>query len=129
MLLTFRCLTMVLVAAFMASLTAMPSSAEVNTAAPSVEAAEDPAAMATTVRYSYVCPNNSNRANFSYTPGPVTTRIYANNHCGRSVKVAVRAFDAISSWTECWTVPTGKTSRLITHGYSGNVQSMRFMGC
>ncbi|MEU2420616.1 hypothetical protein ABZ619_06160 [Streptomyces sp. NPDC007851] len=82
----------------------------------SAQAFDGPAA-----KNSWGCDNSSQRVNFDYHPGSVTTTVYYNNHCNYTVRAAARIEDHNGTVTEdCFSVPAGKKDSIkFQQGLSG----------
>lgn len=63
--------------------------------------------------YSFACtlPQGS-YANYSFSDGLTSTRIYYNNHCSSGIYVRVH----VASGSSCWLTPTGKSSAVFDAG-------------
>ncbi|MFF3332150.1 hypothetical protein ACFYWX_21730 [Streptomyces sp. NPDC002888] len=99
-----------------AGIVALSLALSVPVFAGSAQAFDGPAA-----KNSWGCDNSSNRVNFSYTPGTVTTTVYYNNHCNYTVRAAARIEDHNGSVShECFSIPAGKKSHIkFQQGASG----------
>ncbi|MGW7425536.1 hypothetical protein ACWGJB_36820 [Streptomyces sp. NPDC054813] len=66
--------------------------------------------------YSFACtlPQGS-YANYSFSDGITSTRIYYNNHCSSGIYVRVH----VAAGSSCWLTPTGKSSAVFDAGVTG----------
>ncbi len=87
------------------------SGAATQTGSPAHEQVVSPRAS-----YSFACtlPQGS-YANYSFSDGLTSTRIYYNNHCSSGIYVRVH----VGTNSSCWLTPTGKSSAVFEAGVTG----------
>lgn len=101
-----------------------------HAAAPSAPTKATSAEAAAPDSFSFGCDNGyPNRANFSYSPGTVTTTVYYNNSCSYPVYVTIHMHDKNGQNNHCLTVPKNtKGSKKFQQGLSGTFERIS-KGC
>ncbi|WP_181805515.1 hypothetical protein [Streptomyces shenzhenensis] len=83
----------------------------VSAAAPASPAHTDVVTPKTSYSFACTLPQGS-YANYSFTDGITSTRIYYNNHCSSGIYVRVH----FGTTSTCWLTPTGKSSAVFDAG-------------